>query len=409
MTSESKKTAIVFAPDIPGKNSGYEIAIESILKVYKELFADIHLLIFNHHKEKNLNLEDQVTSYFIDYDKQKKWIRFLKSLFNTKPASIQHFNSGYLKKAIAYELNKLKGLENPYLIFEDVPLAHFIPLAKEIFPEGKTIVRSHNVLSEVFLGFEKDSNSFLNLVWSWENNRIRKFEETVLERSDYFFAITEDDYLKYQALFEVKVDGVLSIGFDQKRYDSVADGKIENILYLGTADLRKGHGIKKFLDMAWPKVNQVLPRAKCILGGKYTDGFTDKNRNILGYGFINDEKSFLSKGKIFINPQQRGSGINLKSITAMLASKVLVSTPKGVEGIKGINRKHYVVVESTREFSEAIIQLVQNPQMVKDIGNEAQIFAKEAFSIESLKNKYVPRMKEVLFSSRVDNTSKFIN
>ncbi|TOF69954.1 hypothetical protein CGJ18_23500, partial [Vibrio parahaemolyticus] len=139
----------------------------------------------------------------------------------------------------------------------------------------------------------------------------------------------------------------------------------------GTADTRKGADLLNFVSTAWPLVMKVFPNARLVLGGKGTEMLSNADYNIVGLGFVDSDKTILQEGNIFINPQMTGSGIKIKSIIAMAAKKVLVTTPVGIEGIDANQGVHFIMASNSLSQAEAIISLFSDNDVVDLIARNA--------------------------------------
>ena len=153
-----------------------------------------------------------------------------------------------------------------------------------------------------------------------------------------------------------------------------------------------------FIQRVWRKVRTQVPDARLVLAGRGTECFTDAELGIEGLGFVDDDRDVLERGAIVINPQQIGTGIQLKSIVAMLSGKTLLSTPTGIEGVEGKNGEHFISVDPIEKMASEIVSLMQNPERVRIMGREAREFAMRTYSAKHFIEKTRSLLGDFTFS-----------
>jgi glycosyltransferase involved in cell wall biosynthesis len=370
MSSDPTKPELVLlAPSWPGLSNGYGIAISSSLRLYLESFSKIHFICIT---------EDPFTEADQWPDGRIRWIhtpiqrrnlgaRFLISILKSKPAiTIRYLQA---RKAVlgAIQTAMTQSHAPKAFIVEDIPTAAYLPDLARRWPDTPCAVRSHNMTEMAFERFRKLGSLPRRVAWSLELARIRRFERDVFRRADVVWAISEEDNSAYLNRMGVQADGILGVCMDVDRYANVGASELMNIVHVGSADLRKGRGLHDFIANVWPIIRAQEQDARLILAGGGTQSFADPARGIEGLGFVEDERDVLERGLLFLNPQHIGSGIQLKSIVAMLAGKVLVSTPMGAQGIEGEAGTHFVVAESPEAMAADILSLIQDPAQAKHI------------------------------------------
>lgn len=374
------KVIIFISGAWPGYTTGYEIANLSTLDYFNSKAK--HCLYFGpseSYLDPDIEQKFNKTEFIgQNFDRKPIAFRFLKSLISAYPAITERF---WNKETTI--INTIKN--SPYhnhefvFIYEDVPAAYLLFKLKSAFKNALHVVRSHNVVYKGFLGMANNNNPIVNRLWKLELKKINKFEKRLFNEADKFYAISNDDLSCYKELMDINPDGIIELYIDHDKYERVKNAN-DHIIFLGSADLRKSIGLKNFIEKAWPEILKKLPESKLLLGGRNTEKFTNRNQNIYGYGFIENETEFLSKGTIFINPQTEGAGINLKSIIAVASGKVLVSTELGVEGTNFLDNKHCVVRNEYSEQASEIISLLRGEKDPATFIEEGKNFVCQHFS-----------------------------
>lgn len=93
---------------------------------------------------------------------------------------------------------------------------------------------------------KNQGNILLRYAWSFELTKILKQEKVSFECSDLFIAISKDDILEYK---KIGIDVKYSLGvFIPENENSHLRVNDNNLIHIGTADLRKASALKLFID-----------------------------------------------------------------------------------------------------------------------------------------------------------------
>jgi polysaccharide biosynthesis protein PslH len=102
--------------------------------------------------------------------------------------------------------------------------------------------------------------------------------------------------------------------------------------------------------------------------------------NILVVEKVQDSKTFYNEHEIMLVPLLSGSGLRIKIIEGMAYGKPIVSTSVGAEGIQYTSSKNIMIADTPKEFTAAVVNLLQNPEKRIQIGNGALEFAEKEFN-----------------------------
>lgn len=384
MKSKHNQTCVVISGCWPGNKKGYEIACNSTLSFIASKYKRVVYLGPEDETFEAKFRNDFLSVEFIavDFFRRRKALRFLESLFSKYPAICMRFKRGLGDvRAILAGL----GVNGCDFFYEDIPAAYFINEFKSTFNNSYHIVRSHNAVYKGFLGMKNKGNIISRLAWSLELIKIRRFEQCVAKKSDCFIAISGDDKEYYNKI-SVNVNAVLSVYFEL--VDDTVENTCEkvsskNLIHIGTSDMRKGAALRKFIYTVWPKIFEEFPNSKFFIAGKGTEIFDDKENGVIALGFIDDESQLFNKGRIFINPQEEGAGIKIKSLVALKNKSALVSTSVGVEGINVSNGKSAFVSASIEGMEDHIRTLLSSESEVLKVSTEGFSFFHENYSQDS--------------------------
>lgn len=392
---------IVLAQVWPDQPFGGSIAMASSLRQY-ELGFDSVVYIGLTEKiiaQQTSNLYQKTNFVHIETDRGGLAIRFLKSLLFSSPA----ITVGVEGDRIYQRVKKVIRSEQEYggalfgVCDDNVPAVH-LPRLKSDFPQMLWAYRSHDVLHEAFSNFAVEGKWWMKLAWRYEIKRIKQFERDSVSFADYSWAISSEDKDLLKTRFGKPIKGVFDCDINLEKYDSVARGDSKTILYLGSADYRKKHGLTSFVDNVWKEIVSQQKFSDCtlILGGKGTQDFKNSDLSIDGLGFVDSDEDFLGKGMFFMNPQQAGTGLKLKSLVAMAAGKVLVTTPNGALGLGGVPGIHYIVAADAMQMVFEISRLLDNPDEAIKISDAGRTMVEENFSYDAFSARIQPLLKDFI-------------
>jgi glycosyltransferase involved in cell wall biosynthesis len=389
--------AIVVAYGWPSNNSGYGIAVSSSLRQYTQVYSQVHFIgLVDHSFEGSSRWAGKGIAWtHIPIVRHPRWMRFLKSMFKSLPAVTMQFASQSVRRQVAKIVAAYRQSgRKVVVIFEDIPPACLLPYIRREFPSIPVAIRSLNVTSKAFDRFCVEGLLISRLAWKLEVAKVQKFERDVLRMADRVWAVTETDLMGYCSRLGLCCDGIFGVSVDAERYASVVNGDIFTLIHVGSADLRKGKGLTRFINSSWKDIRSTVPQAEFLLGGRNTQQFTQAEVGIEGVGFLEDDRDILNRGLLFINPQESGAGIKLKSVVAMLAGKAIVSTKIGVEGIAGKSGEHFFVASDTKDLASLVIELMNDEELALRVGKNARELASAVYSEESLAQACEPLLRD---------------
>lgn len=383
----SPQCLIAIAYEWPSRLTGSGIALSSSLPIYCANYSEV---VFVACTEEDHG-QDTVNSDFlgvrfehIAVNKTHPASRFAKSILSPWPALCSQFRNKSVIERIDRIINEcLAQHSEVHIVFEHLAPSVLLHLCESMSKVSKVAFRSYDVLQNAFEGITVGKPSFVRRAWEYEIRRVKRLEERTISRSDVAWAITEEDRAEYESV-GLQIDGVFGVQIDVDQYDHVEAGDIEIVTYLGSFDARKKSGLEALVNQVWPLVRKAKPNVILQLGGKGSLTLHDPDRGVHGVGFVDDEVEFIGRGKLFVNPQIIGSGIKLKSLNAMAASRTLVSFDNGVRGICGQNGKHFLQCSSASDMASKIIEHVEQPSRAHQIGISARRFIRNHYSAERL-------------------------
>jgi glycosyltransferase involved in cell wall biosynthesis len=383
----------------PQEDRGYGIAVKAGLKQYLKVFSRVHFLglVRETFSDSESWKGSPVDWVHIPIPSRPKWVRFLISLPRRLPAIVIRYApvAGLVREEIfRIHADARDHGRKVAVIFEDIPAACLMPALRRQFPDTPMALRSHNVMTKAFDGFQREGSLLQRLSWNIELAKISRFERYIYRLADRFWALSENDSDEYQRRLSIRSHGVLGVSLDPARYAAIEPGNPLNVIHVGSADQRKVVGLTGFIRHVWPSIRAQVPRARLVLAGRGTERLADASDGIDALGYVPDDKTILEKGLIFVNPQQIGSGVKLKSIVAMLAGKALVSTPTGIEGVEGTDGKDFFVTRDYQAMVQQVAALLKDQRLAQQVGQNARATAAANYHENYLARTAVPLLQD---------------
>jgi len=103
--------------------------------------------------------------------------------------------------------------------------------------------------------------------------------------------------------------------------------------------------------------------------------------NVRSFGFVEDLHQAVSVADIALVPLRSGSGTKLKLFDYMNAGLPIITTRKGIEGIRAKDKEHVIVADNIdKELIDSIKYLVYNRQERERLGLNARRLAEDEYS-----------------------------
>jgi glycosyltransferase involved in cell wall biosynthesis len=301
--------------------------------------------------------------------KMKRVIRHFWNLLNGRSLA----KSALYSKRLQTELNRIVRTRHIDIIHCTSELLSYYDFPPEIPVIGDT----HNVEFDLRLKVSRASrNPFSRLLWFIEHVLMKREELANCRKFDAMIAPTTIDAQVWaKEIPTVRIatieNGVSKAFFDRPPH---TDSEPNGIIFVGHMTYYPNrHGIRFFMDQVFPTIVNSIPDARLYVVG------TQPTRDILSYasdnititGFVKDTRPYIAKCKVFIVPLLVGGGIRGKVLEAMAMRIPIVSTSKGIEGIRLVHNDSVLIADSPEEFASAVINLLNDPDLREKLTSNA--------------------------------------
>lgn len=378
-----KNKVLILSNKLPyPSDDGSSIAMARLLETLLMKELDLHYFAINtdkHYKDVEISLAHQPTVNFeaFEWNTSPKASTALGNLTTSLPYHVSRFYIPTLIKRLdAFETDSFHTV-----ILEGAFMGMYLKEARRI---GKqTILRAHNVEHEIWQRLaENAQNPLKQWYLKLQSRRLQGFESQLSNAVDQIWCISEKDQQWFKSITSA-ASLIPTAVTPQPGPESIHALRCH---HLGALDWAPSiQGLKWFMTEIWPQVLQLVPQAEFhIAGNNPPENFQiPKQQNIFFHGRVEDATSFTHNHGISVIPLLAGSGIRIKILQNSASAVPSISTDIGAEGIYTKGSKQAVIVETSAEFIEALVDLIQKPEHALALGQKAQEDILNRFGMQS--------------------------
>lgn len=222
-------------------------------------------------------------------------------------------------------------------------------------------------------------------------------EKAACCRAHSIIAVQDDEAAYFSKLVPASIPVYAVPSLPEMQYLSVSDQFPIVIGYIGSHNYINEQNLSEFLEEL-AKKEELLDRVHVIIAGGTSDFIQDFcPKHILDtvphtlLGRVDSLCSFFQQCSVVINPERGGTGIKIKSLDTLSFGVPLVCTKAGAVGLESKSSFHHA--ESFSELVVKIDELVQQPNLIKELANESRSL------FDALKVKYSKRVDQVFGSN----------
>ncbi len=251
---------------------------------------------------------------------------------------------------------------------------------KVLLPNTKIIYISHNVESEIRKEF---SNKFIYLL-------TKILEKLVFKYSNLSTVVSDKDKKKIKKLYNLSpiiYPNAISLNFQLNK------NKIKNdyIIYSGSYYFKPNKEAIDYLNTKiMPQLVKKMPHIKLLLTG----GGLNKNYPwIIDKGIVskNNLYNFIYHSKLMCVPLTFGSGTRIKIIESLSIGAIVLSTKKGIEGIKLKNLKPPFIESDRKNFVKTICKIIKKNKSIRSKSMNDKVYYKNLYSMKNITKDFIKK------------------
>lgn len=122
-------------------------------------------------------------------------------------------------------------------------------------------------------------------------------------------------------------------------------------------------------------------------------------------GSVPDVREYVAKASAFVVPLFAGGGTRLKVLEAMAMRVPIVSTSTGIEGIDCIHGKHVLVAMDAQDFSDKLIELLDNPTLGAPLVDASRLLVEQQYGWNAIGERLDAFYRRIAYPGHLPGTS----
>lgn len=281
---------------------------------------------------------------------------------------------------------------------------------KSKFPSMPIVWDSVDCISHLFQQASSHSRSFFGkFMTRFELPRTKHAEGNLICHFDHVLVTSSADR---NALLELAPAGkrpsqisVLPNGVDLDYFhpNPEIQRDVATILFSGKMSYHANISMVKYLVTdIMPRIWKTRPTARlCIVGKDPPPDIKELEQNplITVTGTVTDIRPYLWRATVSVVPLLYGAGIQNKILEAMATGTPVVTTSRALSALHVQAGKELLVANTPEEFSQTIIQLIEDPNLQHKVGNAGAAYTKTYHRWSAISTRLVDLYQQTLNST----------
>ncbi len=213
-----------------------------------------------------------------------------------------------------------------------------------------------------------------------EAERTLVFERRAATRCSWCLAVSDEEEAAARSLLGIEDIIVVPNGVNPDYFGTIEEeaGEPGGILFMGSFDYGPNvEAMTWFVRDVLPTVCAARPEATFeIIGRSPPESLRALDSpHVRVHGSVPDVRPHLSRAEIVVVPLLGGGGTKLKTLEALAAGRAVVSTSIGVEGLDLAGGQEVVVVDDSRGFATALIDLLTDADKRRSLARRGRAAA----------------------------------
>jgi sugar transferase (PEP-CTERM/EpsH1 system associated) len=252
-----------------------------------------------------------------------------------------------------------------------------------------------DVDSEKFVAYAERSRGLARWVFSTEARRVRREERRLTAGADAVAFVSDEEAQLFRSVLEENRERVVTLpnGVDTetfdpgRRYEPPFQGRGAAFAFTGAMDyLPNIDAVTWFANEVFPAIRRALPDAQFLIVGSKPAAEVRKLGELPGVlvtGRVPSVAAYLAHAQVAVAPLRIARGIQNKVLEAMAMAMPIVVSSGALTGIRARPGEHLILAETPREWAEACVELVRNPEEARRLGQAARKLVLDEYTWEA--------------------------
>jgi glycosyltransferase involved in cell wall biosynthesis len=184
-----------------------------------------------------------------------------------------------------------------------------------------------------------------------------------------------------------------------------AEAEYPNIIITGTMSFPTNQqAVLNFYHHVFPLVKNKVPGVKLFIAGSGPGKELLKlsvDPSVVVTGYLEDLRPVISRAWVAVAPLFEGFGQKIRVLQLLAMGKAVVATSLAAQGLEVTPGKNIIVADAPADMAEKICELLEQPELRKQIGAEARKLAETVYNWDKL----TERLNEVFELAVKKNTA----
>lgn len=293
--------------------------------------------------------------------------------------------SKYLSAVMTDHLRKIMAREQFALVhLENLHMAGYQVITRQEFG-CPTVLRQQNVESVLAERYASTQKGFRRVYARLHALKLKRFEYRMCKMMDLCLMITPQDANQLRQLSPTARTMVVPAGVDlgacSPLSEAEAPGSIVSVAAMDWPP--NADGVVWFHNHVLPLIRKSHPGVRFYIVGKNPPREVQhlaRDNEVIVTGFVDDVQSYLEKGSVFVVPLRSGGGMRLKILQAMAASRAIVSTTIGAEGIQVTHGLNIMLADDPIDFALQTTRLLNDASLRRRLGQNARSLVQTSYT-----------------------------
>ena len=253
---------------------------------------------------------------------------------------------------------------------DDLLIVEYTQLARyaRAVPAAHRVLDMHNVESDLVDSYGRSAGSGRALVAKVEAAALRRLESRAGRDFDQVVCVSDRDASLLSARGVPAL--VCGNGWDPRAAPLASS---DEPLVIFVALLSWAPNVDAacwWATKVWPLVRRQLPTARLALVGKDPAPAVRALQcdDVQVTGTVASVEPWLRRAQVAVAPLRSGGGSRLKVLEALDASRPVVATRIGLEGLEDLEGEGAVVADDPGDLADAVVALLTDPQRAAELG-----------------------------------------
>ncbi|MBE2238304.1 MAG: glycosyltransferase [Caldilineaceae bacterium] len=241
--------------------------------------------------------------------------------------------------------------------------------------------------------------AFLDILWHWWKREFfhsprlsslvrwlvyRIWEPQFVRDADCCIFMSPIDKRIVEQVVQPKQAVIAPVGVDADLFPVTPVPKTKTMLFVGSfrhqPNLNAAYWLLRDI---YPRLRQRIPTSSLVLVGLTPPPDLVSFAASVGvqvYADAPDLLPFYQESRLVVAPIQTGGGVRVKILEACAASRPIVTTTIGAEGLPIVPDEHALFADSTEQFVEAISKVMNDDRLAQSIATKGRLLVEEQFT-----------------------------